>query len=337
MKLFEEFRIKGLNLSNRVVMPPMCMFKAGGDGVATEFHHLHYATRAIGGVGLVILEATAVSPDGRLTENDLGIWDDGQIDGLQRIADSCRAYGAKTAVQINHAGRKCGMDAYDLSAPSAIRFSGDYKTPVEMTAGQIKRVVSDFAKAAERISRAGFDALEIHGAHGYLVHQFLSPVSNKRTDGYGGSIKNRTRFLTEILEAIKAVWPENRPVLLRVSASDYTPDGIDPDQMVQIIHGVKGLIDIVHVSSGGVLPKKVFAYPGYQVPFSERIKKECGIPTIAVGLIKSADMAEEILENRRADLVALGRELLGNPYWVLKAAAKNKADGLIPGPYKDGF
>lgn len=337
MKLFEEFDLKGLKLRNRTVMPPMCMFKAGGDGVATEFHHLHYATRAVGGVGLIIFEATAVSPDGRLTENDLGLWDDGQIGGLKKIADSCRAYGAKTAVQINHAGRKCGVGAYDLLAPSVLRFSGDYKTPVEMTAGQIQRVVSDFGKATERADKAGFDALEIHGAHGYLVHQFLSPVTNKRTDEYGGSIENRTRFLKEVLEAIKAVWPDEKPISLRVSASDYTPDGIDPDQMARIINEVKGYIDIVHASSGGLLPKRVFAYPGYQVPFSEKIRGECGIPTIAVGLIKNAEMAEEILSNRRADLVALGRELLGNPYWALNAAAKSKVDGVVPGPYKDGF
>ncbi|MDF2597055.1 MAG: dehydrogenase NamA [Eubacterium sp.] len=337
MKLFQEYEMKGLRIKNRVVMPPMCMYKATSNGIANEFHYTHYSTRAIGGVGLIIFESTAVSPEGRITGNDLGIWDDEHIHGLKKIVDACKAYGAKTALQINHAGRKSTVETCDILAPNAIRFSEDYRVPTELTVEQIKKLVLDFKKAAQRANEAGFDALEIHGAHGYLIHQFLSPLTNTRTDQYGGSLKNRIRFLKEVLEVVKAVWPDEKPVLLRVSASDYEQDGIDASQMVQIIHEIRDYIDIAHVSSGGLLPSKVNAYPGYQVPFSEKIRNECSIPTIAVGLIKEADLAEEILSNQRADLVALGRELLRNPYWVFNTAAKNNDDGYIPSSYKNAF
>lgn len=337
MKLFQEYKIKDLCIKNRAVMPPMCMYQANNDGIANEFHHIHYTTRAIGGVGLIIFESTAISPEGRITGNDLGVWDDEHIHGLKKIVDACKVYGAKTALQINHAGRKSTVETCDILAPSALRFSEDYRIPTELTVEQIKKLVLDFKEAAERANEAGFDAIEIHGAHGYLIHQFLSPLTNMRKDQYGGSLKNRTRFLMEVLEAVKSVWPEDKPILLRVSASDYSQDGIDANQMVEIIHEVNDYIDLVHVSSGGLLPSKVNAFPGYQVPFSEKIRNECSIPTITVGLIKEADLAEEILSNQRADLVALGRELLRNPYWVINTAAKNGVDGYIPSSYKNAF
>lgn len=337
MKLFEEYKIKGLIARNRVVMPPMCMYQATGDGIANEFHHIHYATRAIGGVGLIIFESTAVNPEGRITGNDLGIWDDKHIDSLAKIVTSCKAYGAKTALQINHAGRKCTVETSDIWAPNSLRFSDNYRIPKELTIDQIEKIVLDFKEAARRADEAGFDALEIHGAHGYLIHQFLSPLTNMRSDQYGGNIKNRTRFLMEILEAVKTVWPHEKPILLRVSANDYAQNGIDASEMVQIIHEVRDYIDIAHVSSGGLLPNKINAYPGYQVPLSEKIKNECNIPTVAVGLVKKADLAEEILSNQRSDLVALGRELLRNPYWVINAAAKNNIDGYVPSSYQNAF
>ncbi len=337
MKLLEEYKLKGLSIKNRIVMPPMCMYKAAGDGFATEFHLNHYTTRAVGGVGLIIIESTAVNPEGRITDYDLGLWDDSHISGLKKIVDSCHAYGAKIAVQINHAGRKSTASTKGIYAPSAIPFNNESRVPNELTREQIKIIVSEFKAAAARADEAGFDAIEVHAAHGYLIHQFLSPLSNKRSDEYGGDIKNRSKILQEVLEAVKSVWPQEKPISVRVSALDHCDQGIDAEQMVAIINQVKKSVDIVHVSSGGLLPAKVKDYPGYMVPLAEKIKRECAVPTITVGLITQPDMVEEILQNQRADMVALGRELLRNPYWVLNIAAKSRADGVLPDSYKAAF
>lgn len=337
MKLFEEYKIKNMTLKNRIVMPPMCMYSADHQGMAKEFHRMHYGERAIGGVGLIILEATAVTPNGRISDNDLGAWEDGQIEGLKTVADSCKAYGAKVAVQINHAGRKCGAREEALVAPSPLRFSEEYPNPRELSKEEIKGIISSFKEAARRVHEAGFDALEVHGAHGYLISEFLSPLSNHREDEYGGSLENRIRFLKEVLEAIRTVWPEEKPILLRVSAYDYAEGGMEPEQMVQIINSIKPYIDAVHVSSGAVVPVIPNTFPGYQIAFSEIIRKQCDIPTITVGLITRDEMVEEILANDRADLVALGRELLRNPYWVLHTAYKNKVPMDFPRQYKRAF
>ncbi len=337
MKLFEAYALKDMILKNRVVMPPMCMYRANEEGISNAFHLTHYVTRAVGGVGLIIFEATAVSPEGRISDHDLGLWNDQQIRGLKDINAACKAYGAKTAIQLIHAGRKCAASVPEIFAPSALAFSSEYRLPQELTVAQIKEVVTAFKEAARRAHEADFDAIELHGAHGYLIHQFLSPLTNLRTDAYGGNTANRTRFLKEILAAVHTVWPKEKPILLRVSASDHQKDGIDLQEMIHIINEVKASIDMVHVSSGALLPIGVKSYPGYQVTFSEGIKSHCQIPTIAVGLITEASMVEEIISNGRADLVALGRELLRNPYWMLKVATQNNVEGYIQSSYESAF
>jgi len=339
MIIFSEYQIKNMVLKNRIVMPPMCMFIAGADGMPNDFHYTHYATRAVGGVGLIIVEATGVTPNGRISNHDLGIWSDAHIEGLKKIVDLCKPYGSKMAIQLNHAGRKCEADADYIVAPSPISFSETSRQPVELSKEEIREITLSFRDAARRADQAGFDCIEIHGAHGYLVNQFLSPLSNKRKDEYGGSVQNRARFLKEICREIRTVWPEEKPLLLRVSAHDYMEGGMDVKQMVQIINEVKDYIDMVHVSSGGVVNAPIHPYPGYQVPFAETIRKECGIPTIAVGLITKDEMVTEILSNNRADLVALGRELLRNPYWVLETARKygENVNYDFPAPYRRAF
>lgn len=337
MKLFESYQIKSMGLKNRIVMPPMCMYQATQDGFPTLFHICHYATRALGGAGLIIVESTGILPEGRITDQDLGIWNDSQIDGLKRIVDACHKYGAKVALQINHAGRKSTTHAGPSLAPSALRFDERYRVPQEMTVEQIEQVEEAFEEAARRADEAGFDALEIHGAHGYLLHEFLSPLTNRRTDSYGGNLLNRARFLKEVLNRVHRVWPDEKPLWLRVSACDYDDCGIDGSMMVQIINEIQSQVDLVHVSSGGLLPAKVKDYPGYQVALAEQIRKECGVPTIAVGRITNEELAEEILQNGRADLVALGRELLRNPYWAVEAAVRHGIPGYVPQSYERAF
>lgn len=333
MKTFENFNIKNLNFRNRIVMPPMCMYSADESGKVNDFHFVHYVTRAIGGVGLIILESTGVSPNGRITDGDLGIWSDDHIEGLKKLVNGVKNNGAAIAVQLNHGGRKYEGTSGDLLAPSAIRHSSEYRNPKELTKEQIKDIVESFKNAAGRADAAGFDAIEIHGAHGYLIHEFLSPLTNKREDEYGGNTENRTRFLKDIIKEIKTVWPKEKAILFRVSAYDYTEGGLTGDEMVKIINLVKNDIDIVHVSTGGLLEARIHSYPGYQVKFSEQIKKECNVPTITVGLITGKDMVEEILQNNRADLVALGRELLRNPYWVLNTMKNSRVENKFPKQY----
>lgn len=337
VKTFNEYSIGGLKLKNRIVMPPMCMYSSDESGCVKDWHVTHYMTRAVGGVGLIIVEATAIAPNGRISSKDLGIWNDKQILGLKSIVDGCKEHGAKIAIQLAHAGRKCGAEGETTVAPTSYKFSDSYRIPKELAREEIKEIVNNFKYAAKRANDAGFDAIEIHGAHGYLIHEFLSPRSNMRKDEYGGSIENRTRFLQEIISSIKEVWPKEKTILLRISADDYLDRGLDINEMVKIINIVKNDIDIVHVSSGGLENVSIKTYPGYQVRYSEVIRKECNIPTIAVGLIKEYDQVEEILSNDRADLIALGRELLRNPYWVLNSAHKNSFDIDYPKQYERGF
>jgi NADPH2 dehydrogenase len=284
---------------------------------------------------LIIVEATAVSPEGRIEPKDLGIWNEDQKNSFKALVDECHQYGAKMALQLAHAGRK-GFDNANLIAPSALAFSSDYGTPHEMTKQEILHKVDNFKAAALRAVQAGFDLIEVHAAHGYLIHEFLSPLTNKRTDEFGGSTENRVRFLKLVLEGIREVLPDI-PLQIRVSASDFSAGGIDVHEMVRIVNQVKNYLDLVHVSSGGLTEHPVKSYPGYQVEFSRIIKEQCGIPTIAVGLIDNPDLAEEIIENGRADLVALGRALLRNPYWVLNVAHAKKVDAFIPKMYERGF
>lgn len=317
MKLFEPAILKNHTLSNRVVMPPMCMYSAAGDGMVTDFHILHYASRAVGGVGLIIVEATGVRPEGRISNYCLGLWDDAQIEGMKKIVDACHSYGAKVMLQLNHAGRKCETSDPVKYAPSAIRFDEETELPKELTSEEILAIEDAFASAAKRAVAAGFDGVEIHGAHGYLISQFLSPLSNKRTDTYGGSPENRICFLAEVTEKVRSVLPDDMLCTLRVSAEDYEPDGMHPEEMASMLLPLRDQFDAIHVSSGGVTPvapSKVF--PGYQVRFAEIIKQTLGIPVIAVGMLTEAHLAEEIVQNDRADFVAVGRALLRDPYWV---------------------
>jgi len=323
-RLFSNFKIKDMELKNRIVMAPMCMDSCKEeDGIATNWHFIHYSTRAIGGVGLIIIESTGIEPGGRITDNDLGIWSEAHIKNLSKIVTECHKFGAKIGIQINHAGRKSETLSYPILAPSPIAFNENYRVPTEMTKEDIKSTIDLFKVAAKRALTAGFDLLELHGAHGYLIGQFLSPLTNNRKDEYGGTKENRVRFLSEIIQAVKMVWPETKPLQLRVSAEDYAQGGNNAEDTASLINLIKDLgIDIVNVSSGGTVPARISTYPGYQIRFSEVIKNQCNIPTIAGGLVTSPLMAEEILNNRRSDLIYLGRELLRNPYWSFTAASQ---------------
>lgn len=337
MDSFTSFKIKDMEVKNRIVMPPMCMYSAGEDGFATDFHEVHYVSRAVGGTGLIIIEATGITPNGRISSNDLGIWSDEHIPGLKRIVDKSRVYGAKIGIQLAHAGRKCESNDEFIVAPSPIPYSEDYRVPRELSKEDIYIIIEQFKNAARRADKAGFDMIEIHGAHGYLINEFLSPLSNKRLDEYGGSRENRVRFLQEVLTAVKEVWPENKPISLRVSADDYTEGGIDKEEMAEIINLVKKDIDMVHVSSGGVVWARIKTFPGYQISHAEFIRQKCGIPVIAVGLISNFDLVEEIISNKRADLVAVGRGILRDPYFASNMAYDKGIKGVNPKQYDRGY
>ncbi len=273
------------------------------------------------------MEATAVESRGRITDKDLGIWSDNHIDGLREIVAECKKYDTKVGIQLAHAGRKCEVESEDIIAPSPIAFSDKYKSPREMTKDDIKEVINSFRYGAKRAREAGFDVLEIHGAHGYLINEFMSPLTNKRTDEYGGSLENRSRFLKEIIIAIREEWPEENVLMLRVSAKEYDKAGNSPEDTANIINLVKDYgLDIIDVSSGGVVLAKINTYPGYQIKYSEIIKDKTSLPVIGGGLITNEDLAEEILQNNRCDLIYLGRELLRNPYWVLNTSKKLDID-----------
>lgn len=334
-KLFTNIKIKDMDLKNRIVMAPMCMYSSNDNGHVNEWHYIHYATRAIGGVGLILLEATAVEKRGRISNRDLGIWDDSHVEGLAKIVDECKKHGAKVGIQLGHAGRKSETDSKKIIAPSSIPFDDQSPTPNEMDRNDIKKVIQAFKKGAERAHKADFDVIEIHGAHGYLINQFLSPLANHRKDKYGGNLKNRTRFLKEIIQEVRTVWPISKPLIVRVSAEDYVEDGNHPEDLVEQLNIVKDEgVDIINVSSGAVVPAKITTYPGYQINFADIIKKGVNLPVIGGGLIKAPEMAEEILGNERADLIFLGRELLRNPYWPLEAAKKLNHDIDWPIPYE---
>ncbi|MFC4712098.1 NADPH dehydrogenase NamA [Planococcus dechangensis] len=335
-KLFEEFHIKDVTFKNRIVMAPMCMYQSDQeDGQVTDWHRVHYPTRAVGGVGLIITEATAVQPVGRISSRDLGIWDDEHIEGQAEIVRLMKKNGAKTGIQLAHAGRKATVDG-DIQAPSAIAFNDKYKTPVAMTIEEIDETVQAFRDGAVRAKKAGFDVIEIHAAHGYLINQFLSPLTNQRSDEYGGSSENRYRILRRILDEVNAVW--SGPLFVRISANDYAEGGMTPEQYIEMTKWMKQQnVDLVDVSSGAVVPAPIPVFPGYQVPFAELVKKETPIATGAVGLITDPRHAEEILQNGRADFIFLARELLRNPYWAYTAATELEADIEAPVPYERGW
>lgn len=345
--LFSPLTLRSLTLPNRIGIPPMCQYSAT-DGLAGDWHVQHYGSRAVGGAGLVIVEASAVLPEGRISPGDLGLWNEAQIEPLARIARLIERQGAVPAIQLAHAGRKAsvglGWEAqrtlsaeaggWTAVAPSAIAFEG-YAEPQALDAVGIAAVVAAFAAAAGRALTAGFRMIEIHAAHGYLLHQFLSPLSNRRTDDYGGSFANRVRLTREVVAAVRAVWPQELPLLIRLSATDWVEGGWDAEQTVALCRLLKeDGVDLVDVSSGGLIPSaKIPAGPGFQVPFATRIRQEAGLPVAAVGLITGAEQAEAIVANGEADLVLVGREILRNPYWPLQAAQALGVAAAWPAQY----
>ncbi|MFJ8264876.1 NADPH dehydrogenase NamA [Peribacillus asahii] len=334
-KLFSTYTIKGITFKNRIVMAPMCMYSSQEDGHVKNWHVTHYTSRAVGGVGLIILEATAVDPQGRISVNDLGIWNDEQLPGLSQLVSMMKEQGAKTGIQLAHAGRKATVPG-NIYAPSPLAFNETYKQPQEMTQADIEKTILSFQQAAARAKKAGFDVIELHAAHGYLLNEFLSPLSNKRNDEYGGSSENRYKIVKEVIAAVKQVW--EGPLFVRISAHDYQEGGMTAEQYIEISKWMKeDGVDLIDVSSGAVVPASIPVYPGYQVPFSETIKSGASIATGAVGLITTGIQAEEILQNERADLIFIGRELLRDPYWPRNAAKELRYEIEAPTPYKRGW
>lgn len=338
--LFEPLTLRSVTFKNRVMMSPMGQYSANPDGTPTDWHYLHYASRAVGGVGLIMIESAAVESRGRNTEGDLGIWDDRHVEPLTRLVARCHAYGAKVGIQLQHMGRKAwstvkGHGPEQPVSASPVPFDEGWAVPHALTVEEIDKVVAAFAAAARRAADTGCEVVEIHGAHGYLANQFLSPLTNRREDEYGGSFQGRLRFLHRVIEAVRSAWPERLPLFLRVSASEYAEGGIDLAQMVEVVRtlGERG-VDLIDCSSGGVVPTPVPSWPGYQVPFAEKIRAQAGIPTAAVGLVATPEMADEIIRNQRADLVALGRVLLRHPYWPLEAAHALGVDVPWPSQYR---
>lgn len=330
--LFDTLTIRDVTLPNRLVMSPMCMYACNDeDGKVNDWHLIHYSTRAVGQVGLIMIEATAVQEHGRISARDLGIWSDEHIAGLRRLADMVHAQGMRIGIQLAHAGRKATVPG--AVAPSAIRFSDEYATPQEMTHDDIRRTIKAFAEGARRAREADFDVIEIHGAHGYLINEFLSPLTNKRIDGYGGSIDNRYRFLEDIIDAVRTEW--SKPLFVRISANEYAENGNSFETFIDYSRRMKEQgVDLVDCSSGAVVPATIDVYPGYQVPLASNIRQATGIMTGAVGLITEPAQAEDIIRNHRADLVFLGRELLRNPYWMRQAARSLKGEISVPAPYE---
>jgi len=316
-------------------MPPMCMYTAEEDGFVTPWHVTHYTTRAVGGVGLIMVEATAVEPSGRISANDLGIWSEDHIEGLKKIVDSVHQNGGKIGVQLAHAGRKSDSLKDEIYGPSPIKFNDDYRLPKEMTVQDIERVKNKFKEAAARAEKAGFDLIEIHGAHGYLINEFISPLTNKREDEYGGSLENRSRFLKEILGEVAQVWPKEKPITLRVSSLEYSEKGNTSEDIANIINHVKESgVDIVNVSSGGVIYTKINPYPGYQIEPARIIKEKTNLPVMAGGLVTDWQLAEEIIKNKRGDMVYMGRKLLRDPYFVINASHQLGIDYPWPKQYE---
>lgn len=335
-KLLQPYKINNITLKNRIVMSPMCMYSSTGQqGFIEDFHMTHYISRAVGQVGLIMIEATAVTPQGRISAQDLGIWSDNHQPQLKKLVEGIKQNGSATAIQLAHAGRKATVDG-EIFAPSAIAFDENSKTPIEMSKTHIAETIQAFKDAAIRAKDAGIDIIEIHGAHGYLINEFLSPLSNKRKDEYGGSSDNRYRFLREVIDAIKEVW--EGPLFVRISASDYTSDGLAVEDYIPYVKAMKDQgVDLVDVSSGAVVPAKIHVYPGYQVRFAETLREHASIATGAVGLITNGIQAEEILQNERADLIFLARELLRDPYWPRTAAIQLRDNIDAPVQYERGW
>lgn len=347
--LFKPLQIRNIKFKNRIVVSPMCMYSSS-DGFSNNWHLVHLGTRAVGGAGLVFTEATAVSPDGRISPDDLGIWKDEHIQGLKEIVQFLKKQGSVPGIQLAHAGRKASTTSpwkggklisveeggWRTVAPSSIPFYEGNPAPAELNSEGLLKVKDDFKAAAKRSLEAGFEVIEIHAAHGYLFHEFLSPLSNKRTDEYGGSFENRCRLLLEVVSEVRTVWPKELPLFVRLSATDWVEGGWDEESSVKLAAILKEKdVDLIDCSSGGLVPNVTIpTEKGYQVRFSEKIKTEAGILTGAVGLITNAKQAEEILQKGQADLILLARELLRNPYFPLSAAKELGVEVKWPPQYE---
>ena len=346
-RLFSTLNVKNITLKNRIVMSPMCQYSSI-DGFSNDWHLVHLGSRAVGGTGLIFTEAAAVSPEGRITPGDLGLWKDGHINGLKSIVNFIHLHDAVSGIQLAHAGRKASCSVpheggtqldkkqggWETVSASDIPFRDGDMAPEALNTEGLTKVISDFKAAAERAVSAGFKVVEIHSAHGYLLHEFLSPLSNHRVDEYGGSFENRSRLLREVIDAVKSVWPNENPLFVRISATDWTEGGWTLEESVKLAYILKDIgIDLIDCSSGGnVYNAKIPAGPGYQVPFSEAVRKT-GILTGAVGFITTAGQAESILQEEKADLVFLARELLRNSYFPLYAAKELGVDITWPVQY----
>ena len=347
-RLFQPLALRGLELPNRIAVSPMCQYSAAEDGLATDWHLVHLGSRAVGGAGLVIFEATAVRPEGRISAHDLGIWSDAHIEPLRRITTFIESQGALAGIQLAHAGRKASTwrpwagrhgsvpvaeGGWIPMGPSALPFDPEHAVPAELDQAGIDTVIRAFVEGAERALAAGFKVVEVHAAHGYLLHQFLSPLSNRREDDYGGTFEKRIRLLLDVTRAVRATWPDELPVLVRLSATDWVDDGWNPDETVELARRLKAVgVDLIDVSSGGTSANaEIPIGPGYQTQFAERVRREAEIATGAVGLITEALQAERVLSDGQADLILLARELLRDPYWPLHAAGY-LGDASVPWP-----
>lgn len=333
--LFDPLTLRGLTLNNRIIVSPMCQYTSV-DGFATDWHLVHLGSRAVGGASLVMTEACAVTAIGRISPHDLGIYRDAHVDMLRRIVRFVHEQGSAAGIQLAHAGRKASTDTpwrggkqidaaaggWEVVGPTSQPFDTQYPVPRALTTAEIDDVVAAFRQAAVRALDAGFDVAEIHAAHGYLIHEFLSPLSNTRTDHYGGSLDNRARLLREVVSAVRQVWPDSQPVFVRISATDWTPGGLDIDDAVALAAQLAPLgVDLIDCSTGGNVPGATIPLgPGYQVPFAERLKRSSNLAVGAVGLITTAAQADAIIRDGRADCVLLAREMLRDPYWPMRAA-----------------
>ncbi len=333
--LFSTAKIGGVELKNRIVMSPMCMYSVHKeDGIVTPWHVTHYVSRAVGLAGLILLESTAVLPEGRISVRDLGIWEDSQMPALTALVEAIHQAGSKAGIQLGHAGRKTTAAAKGV-APSPVAFP-DMPVPEELTADGIAQVIAAFAAAAKRAVQAGFDVVELHAAHGYLLNEFLSPLTNHRQDQYGGSRENRFTLLRQVIEAVKREKPG--ALFVRISAEEYAQGGNTREDVLYFAREMKALgVDLIDTSTGGVVPADIRFYPGYQVPYAADIRKEAGIATGAVGLISTGGYAEEVLASDQADLIFIGRAFLRDPYWPRTAAAELGVSLQAPAPYERGW
>lgn len=348
--LFEPLTVRGVTARNRVMVSPMCQYSCeGGDGLATPWHLVHLGSRAVGGAGIVATEMTAVSPEGRISPQDLGLWSPAHRDALAPVTAFIREHGAVPCVQLGHAGRKGStakpwlgggfltpeQGGWEPVAPSPIPFDPKWPPPRALTVEAIRGIVGEFERAARLADEAGFEMIEVHAAHGYLTHQFLSPLANRRDDAYGGSFENRIRFALEMAEAVRRAWPERKPLWVRVSCTDWVEGGWDLEQSVELARRLHKIgVDGIDCSSGGLDQRQKIALgPGYQVPFAARVRRDAGLPTGAVGLIEAPQQAEEILINGEADLIVMARAHLRDPYWTFHAAQTLGVDVPWPEQY----